>query len=375
MSYLPRLARRALPATAFAVGLALALPTYAAPNAYTVTNLDSDQSGAAAHTDANLVNGWGVAFNPNGFVWVSNNGSGTSTLYDGNGVAQSLVVNIPAANGEGNGNPTGITYNGTNDFNIVTNAPPSNASPTPARFIWASEDGAINAWAPGLTTAVTKVTATAEYKGVAIAGNGTANQLYAADFTGMKIDVYTTTFAPTAVPGGFSDPKLPAGYGPFNIMNIQGNLYVAFAKVNTQTGDEIDGPGLGFIDVFDADGFLLKRLASRGPLNAPWGMALAPAGFGPFSNLLLVGNFGDGMINAFDTVLGIWAGHLRTSDHKDLKIEGLWGIAFGNGVLNQPTDTLFFAAGPGDESHGLYGRIDPASSQGGGQGGNENNMD
>jgi len=369
MSYFPQIARRAFPATLFAVSLALASPTIAAPSAYAVTNLDSDVPGAALHTDPNLVNGWGVAFNPNGFVWVADNVSGKSTLYDGNGVVQGLVVTIPAATGTGTGSPTGITYSGSNDFAIVTGPPPPAGGPAPtapSRFIFASQDGLISAWAPGLTVAVRAATnPAAVYTGVAIAGNGTANQLYAADFPGGKIDVYTSTFAPTTVPGGFVDDKLPSGYGPFNIMNIQGNLYVAYAKIDPDTGDEVAGAGLGFVDVFDADGFLLRRVASRGPLNAPWGMALAPAGFGRFSNMLLVGNFGDGTINAFDPVLGISLGRMRTSDHKELHIDGLWGIAFGNGVQHQPTDTLFFAAGPDDEEHGLYGRIDVDASSNG----------
>jgi uncharacterized protein (TIGR03118 family) len=358
------LARQALPTTLFAVSLALALPSSAAPNAYDVTQLVTDQPVTGVTTDADLLNPWGIAFNPNGFVWVANNHSGTSTLYDGNGTKNSLVVTIPPASGTGKGSPTGITYNGTNDFNVVTNVPPSNANPTPARFIFASEDGAITAWAPGITTAIVKVTANAVYKGIAIAGNGTANQLYAADFAGGKIDVYTSAYAgPITVPGGFADPKLPKGYAPFNIMNIQGSLYVAYAKVEEGSTDEEAGPGLGIVNVFDADGFLLKRLISHGVLNAPWGMALAPAGFGRFENMLLVGNFGDGIINAFDPATGAHAGRLRTSDHKDVQLDGLWGIAFGNGVQHQPTDTLFFAAGTGDEEHGLYGRIDASSTE------------
>jgi len=375
MSHIRQIARRAFPATLFAVSLALASPTIAAPSAYTVTNLDSDVPGAALHVDPNLMNGWGVAFNPNGFVWVADNHSGRSTLYDGNGVVQSLVVTIPAVTGDGMGSPTGIVYNGSNDFAIVTGPPPAAGGPAPmapSRFIFASEDGLISAWAPGLTVAVrAAMNAAAVYKGIAIAGNGTANQLYAADFVGGKIDVYTNTFAPTTVPGGFVDDKLPKGYGPFNITNILGSLYVAYAQVDPDTGDEVAGPGLGFVDVFDADGFLLRRVAQRGQLNAPWGMALAPAGFGPFSNMLLVGNFGDGTINAYDPVKGGFRGRLRTNDNKDVKIDGLWGLAFGNGIQHQPTDTLFFAAGPDEEAHGLYGRIDvDASSNGPGDGSN-----
>ena len=370
MSHFQQFARRAFPATLFAAILALASPTNAAQNAYEVTNLVSDIAGEALHTDTNLVNPWGVAFNPNGFVWVADNHTGKSTLYDGNGVVQSLVVTIPAAVGDGTGSPTGIVYNGTNDFSIVTGPPPAGGGPAPtgiARFIFASEDGLISAWAPGLTTAVRAATTPgAVYTGIAIDGNGVANQLYAADFPGRKIDVFTNTYAPTTVPGGFVDDKIPEGYGPFNIMNIQGNLYVAYAKFDPETGDEVRGQGLGIIDVFDADGFLLKRLVSHGQLNAPWGMALAPAGFGRFSNMLLVGNFGDGSINAYDPVSGTFAGTLRTSDQKVVSIEGLWGIAFGNGIQHQPTDTLFFAAGIDDEEHGLYGRIDAAAGNGNG---------
>ena len=351
------LARRAFHATLFAVSFALAASSSADPSRYEVTDLVADAAGVAPSTDLNLKNPWGIAFNPNGFVWVANNHTGTSTLYDGNGVPQSLIVTIPPATGNGLGTPTGITFNGTNDFMVVTNAPPSNANPTPARFIFASEDGAITAWAPGITTAIVKVTANANYKGVAIAGNGTANLLYAADFVGRKIDVYNTAFAPTTVPGAFADPKLPKGYSPFNIMNIQGNLYVAYALL--ESGDEeTTGQGLGIVNVFDADGFLLKRLISRGQLNAPWGMALAPAGFGKFSNMLLVGNFGDGVINAYDPTNGNHAGRLRMSNNKDVRLDGLWGIAFGPGVQHQPTDTLFFAAGTNDEENGLYGRIE-----------------
>jgi len=362
MTLMSALARRAFPATLFAVSFALASASISAPKGYDVTKLDSNVAGAA-HTDPNLLNPWGVAFNPNGFVWVADNHSGKSTLYDGNGVVQSLVVTIPAAVGTGTGSPTGIVFSGSSDFMIPTGPPPSPGAPAPmaaSRFIFASEDGLISAWAPGLTVAVRAATgAGANYKGLALAGNGTANLLYAADFEGRKIDVYTGTFAATTVPGGFRDPRVPHDYAPFNITNIQGNLYVAYAKVDESSDEEKTGPGLGIVNVFDADGFLLKRLVSFGPLNAPWGMALAPAGFGEFSNMLLVGNFGDGKINAFDPATGAHAGPLHTRGQQDLVIEGLWGIAFGPGIQNQPTDTLFFAAGINDEEDGLYGRIDP----------------
>ena len=172
--------------------------------------------------------------------------------------------------------------------------------------------------------------------------------------------VLTSAFASTTVSGGFADPTIPAGVHPFNIMNLNGNLFVAYALKKTAGDDEVAGPGLGFVNVFNPNGVLLARVASRGKLNAPWGMALAPAGFGQFSNHLLVGNFGDGTINAYDLTKYKFAGQLRSSNGGVLTVDGLWGIAFGNGVRNQSTNTLFFAAGPDDEAHGLYGKIEPA---------------
>ena len=197
----------------------------------------------------------------------------------------------------------------------------------------------------------------AVYKGIALAGDGARFRLYAAD--NGKIDV-DNAFTPTSVPGGFVDSAIPSGFAPLNIMNLQGNLYVAYALRERGGDDEVAGVGLGVVDVYDADGFLLARVARRGKLNAPWGMAIAPAGFGAFSNHLLVGNFGDGTINAYDLRNFTFAGQLRAANGRPLVIDGLWGIAFGNGFQQQPTDALFFAAGPGDENHGLYGRIDPA---------------
>src|SRR5439155_4920508 len=226
---------------------------------------------------------------------------------------------------------------------------------TAARFLWATEDGGIAAWAGG-TSATIKFAATdgAVYKGLAMAGDGGSHfRIYAADFHNGKIDVIDFSFTKKTVPGGFADPTLPAGFHPFNILNIQANLYVAYALKQADGDDEVAGSGLGFVDVFDANGFLLRRVASGGKLNAPWGMALAPAGFGKFSNHLLIGNFGDGTINAYDLTKYKFAGQLRSSSGGVLKVDGLWGIAFGNGVHNQSTNTLFFAAGPDDEAHGL----------------------
>lgn len=323
-----------------------------AASVYASTSLVSDTAVLpAVNTDANLVNAWGVAFNPRGFVWVVANGTAKSTLYDGNGVPQSLVVSTPAG-------PTGIVFNGTQDFKLSQNGVTA-ASP----FIFASESGSISAWSPTVnpTTAVLVYDGSAGgsvYKGLAIGSHGGANYLYAADFHNQRIDVFDASFARVALPGAFSDPSLPAGYAPFGIQVIGERIYVAYAMREASGDDEQAGAGLGIVNVYDSGGSLIKRLVSGGALNAPWGMALAPVGFGMASNMLLIGNFGDGKINAYDPATGEAAGPLRKADGTPLVIEGLWGIAFGNGLNSQPLNTLFYAAGPNDETHGQYGRID-----------------
>ncbi len=227
--------------------------------------------------------------------------------------------------------------------------------------MWATEDGGIAAWAGGASATIRFAASdAASYKGLAMAGDGNAHyRIYVTDFHNGKIDVIDSTFTKSSVPGGFADPKIPAGFHPFNVVNIQGNLYVTYALCcEPNSNDEIHGTGLGFVDVFDADGNLIRRVATRGKLNAPWGVALAPAGFGTFSNDLLVGNFGDGKINGFDTGDFSFAGQLRTANGKTLVVDGLWGIAFGNGFQQQPATTLFFAAGPNDASAGVFGKIE-----------------
>jgi uncharacterized protein (TIGR03118 family) len=329
---------------------------------YRQRNLVSD-SGLirAEHQDPHLVNAWGLAFNPFGFAWVADNGTGFSTLYDGDGNPQSLVVTIPGT-GKATGNPTGTVFYGGPGFMISK----AGAAPAPSRFLFVSEDGGISAWAPTIdfTHAIRVIdngARQAVYKGVAISANGRGTLLYATDFHNGKVDVYDAMFKPVNLPNRpFSDPNMPVGYAPFGIQAINGDLYVSYAKQNAERHDDVHGRGLGFVDVFDPNGRLLRRLASNGALNAPWGMALAPASFGKFSNRLLVGNFGDGTINAYDLATGRRVGHLKGPDHKPIDIPGLWGIAFGNGLSNQPIDTLFFAAGPGEEQHGLYGRLDVA---------------
>jgi uncharacterized protein (TIGR03118 family) len=266
-------------------------------------------------------------------------------------VVQSLVVATPPG-------PTGIVFSGGSDF-VVTRGAVSG----PSRFIFAGEGGTLAGWSPTVNrTAAVKVydgsAAGKSYKALALAAQGGANFLYAADFHNGAVDMFDRTFTPFSTAGRFRDAALPAGYAPFGIQAIGDRIYVAYAKQDAQAHDAVNGAGLGVIDVYDTAGALLRRLVTGGPLDAPWGMAMAPAGFGSFGNALLVGNFGDGRINAFDPATGNHLGTLGKSDGTPIVIDGLWGIAFGNGVNAQPSTTLFFASGPADETHGLYGRID-----------------
>ena len=325
--------------------------------AYESKVLVSNGSQPSNFIDPNLINGWGVAFNPNGFVWVSAADSGKSTLYDGNGQPQSLVVTVPGPGGTA-GNPTGIVFSSGADF-VVTNGVTSG----PARFLFATEQGTIAGWAPNVNptnalTAVDNSSTGAVYTGLAFGGNGTTHLLYAANFSKQRVDVFDGTFKPVTVPGGFADPRLPKTYAPFGIQAIGGDIYVTYAKQEEPGGDEeVKGPGLGFVNVFDSQGRLVRRIASRGPLNAPWGMAMAPASFGPLAGALLVGNLGDGTINAFGPISGVFLGKLRGLDKRPIHVDGLWGMQFGNGVSGQPTNSLFWAAGPNDEEDGAYGVI------------------
>lgn len=337
----------------------------AAGDFYQQHNLVANLSGAADITDPNLVNPWGLAFNPFGPAWVADNGTGVSTLYNGTGTANALVVQVPSASAPSGGHPTGIVFNGSSDFVVSANGV-SEAS----RFIFATEEGVIAGWAPTVnqTQAVRVVdnsTSTgAVYKGLALSANGTGSLLYAADFHNSKIDVFDGTFKPvTVAAGAFIDPTLTSGFAPFGIQSIGGNIYVAYAMQDEDKRDDVKGDGLGYVNVFDPDGKLIRRMASQGKLNAPWGLALAPAGFGKFANHLLVGNFGDGTINTYNIVSGEFAGQLADTNGNPIKIDGLWGLAFGNGFADQPVNTLFFAAGPNDEQNGLYGRIDVQNGQ------------
>jgi uncharacterized protein (TIGR03118 family) len=327
------------------------------PTRFKATAVVSDGAIAAPHTDPNLKNAWGVAFNPQGFVWVANNATQTATLYDGNGVVQSLVVSIPAT-ASGPANPTGIVFNNGADVTIARNGKSGVAA-----FVFAGEGGSLTAWAPSVDTthAFTVADSSASgavYKGLAIAATASGHRFYATDFHNARIDVFDATFTPVTVPGGFRDPQIPAGFAPFGIQTIGAKIFVTYAKQDADMHDDTPGAGNGFIDVFDVDGTLLQRFAQNGPLNAPWGVALAPGNFGTFSNTILVGNFGDGTIDAFDPATGAFVGQLMNTDGTPLVQRGLWGIAFGNNLSAQPSNTLFFAAGPNAEADGVYGRID-----------------
>ncbi len=338
--------------------------------AYVNTALVADVAGAASHTDANLVNGWGLAFNPAGFAWVSDQGTSKSTLYDGNGVLQSPVVNIPKS-ASGVGGPTGIVTNTGSAFTLsVTSSGgvdqygypiPGGTTQVPALFIFDTVGGTISAWSasddPNNAILEYDSGGTAVYTGLAIL-TGSTNRLYAADFKNNKIDVFDGNFAKTTVTGTFNDPNIPAGYSTFNIQAINGQLFVTYAQVDTTNGREKVGAGLGYVDIFDSNGALVKRLISNGALNAPWGVVMAPAGFGTFSGDLLVGNFGDGTINAYDPSTGAMIGTIKDGTGATFAVPGLWGIAFGNGINSLPTTTLFYAAGTSGETHGVFGRID-----------------
>ena len=327
------------------------------------TNLVSDLSTVgAAHVDSHLVNPWGLARGPTSPWWVADNGTGLSTLYDSSGNPQSLVVTIPppSTTPTATAAPTGIVFNGTSDFVV------GHGNNAPALFIFATEDGTISAWNGSASTkavlevdnADTNPNTSPVYKGLALANNGSGNFLYAANFRLGTVDVFDANFHKVTLPTGrFTDPSLPAGYAPFGIQNINGNVYVSYALQNSAKHDDVPGAGHGFIDVYNANGVLQQRLVSQGPLNSPWGMTLAPSNFGAFSNDLLVGNFGDGTINAFNPTTGAFLGPLVNATNTPITINGLWGIAFGNNATAGSANTLFFASGLNDEANGLFGSL------------------
>jgi len=313
----------------------------------TQTNLVADTAGYnAARIDTNLKNAWGMSANPSGPIWISTNHTGLSLVYDPTGQQLRAPVVIPAITAGEAGSPTGQVFNNTPDFNGT-------------KFIFASEDGIISEWDAGNNAAIIADRSNfgAVYKGLTIANDGTSNFLYAANFKGGKVDVFDKQFTFVANKP-FTDPDIPAGYGPFNIQRIGDSLYVTYAKLKgPDNEDDEAGPGNGYVDIFTPQGILVKRFASQGTLNSPWGIALAPAGFAANEPTILIGNFGDGKINVFNKA-GQYLGQLQ-SNGKAVAIGGLWAIDFlkNNQPGGSPNDPLYFTAGPNGEAHGLFGYL------------------
>ncbi|MFL5739045.1 MAG: TIGR03118 family protein [Flavisolibacter sp.] len=327
----------------------------------TVNLVSTDGSFGAAHTDPTLVNAWGIAFSSGGTPWVSSHDGHVSDIYNSEGVALGISpVHIPSPTGTQDGEPTGVVFSASaTDFPLPTGGA--------ARFIFAGEDGVISAWngAQGHQAFRKLTVPSSAFTGLALANNGGTNFLYAANFKARKINVWDNNWAPvTTMP--FTDHNIPMDYAPFNIQNIGGMLYVAYAKVDPATGDEDPGAGRGFVDIYRPDGTLAKRFAEHGTLNAPWGLTMAPAGFfddgdddhddHKLQPAILVGNFGDGRINAYSTE-GKFLGQLRGAKNQALIIDGLWALSFPPSTSTIDPNRLYFAAGPDDESKGLFGYI------------------
>jgi uncharacterized protein (TIGR03118 family) len=343
-------------------------PSVAAPPAprgasrdYQVDYLVSDGEIPSEHLDLGLKNGWGLAASATGPWWVNVNEMDLSKIYNGEGIVQDLQVEVT-------GGPTGIVSYAGDGF-VVTDGTTSG----PARFLFATLSGTIAAWNPTVGPAppageafvvLDESSEGAVYTGLALAQTDSGARLYTADFHNATVEVYDEAFEEVELDeGAFTDPRLPSGYAPFGIQVLAGKVFVAYAKVDPATGEEAAGRGLGVVDVYDTDGTFIARVGAHASLNAPWGMAIAPANFGTASGNLLVSNFGDGTIAVFkmseDMHRFMPAGVLKDTSHKPIKIDGIWGIAFGNNGAAGPSNALYFAAGPEDEEHGSFGRILP----------------
>jgi uncharacterized protein (TIGR03118 family) len=367
------LLRPAIAVVTLAAMAGLATPAQAgiARGSYHQTNLVSDLPGLAPLQDPQLINPWGLSASPTSPIWVSDNNAGVTTLYTGAGNKVNPPpfgepsVEIPAPDGGPGGTPTGTVFNTafsptSHDF-VITQGSKS----APSLFLFATEDGTVLGWNPGVggasaTIAADRSTATdiggdvgAVYKGLTNGSVGSTNYLYASNFRFGTVDVFDGQFQLQTWAGAFTDPSIPNGYAPFGIQNIGGLIYVTYAQQKGDKHDDVKGPGHGFVDVYSTSGALLQRLASGGALNSPWGLASAPAGFGNFHGDILVGNFGDGKISAF-TPAGTFRGQLKSETSAPIQIDGLWGLRFGTGV---DVSSLFFAAGLDGETHGLFGKI------------------
>jgi uncharacterized protein (TIGR03118 family) len=345
------------PCTLSVLGILLlaVAPAFAQANAYQQTNLVSDVAGMANHTDPKLINPWGISFLPGQPFWIADNNSGFSTQYDAAGNSQLPTVTVPGPGGS-QGTPTGTVANSTSGFVVGTG---------PALFLFDAEDGTISGWNGTGTTAITAVdnsVAGAVYKGLAMVTTGGANFLLATNFNSGKVEVYDSAFKAASLSGSFTDPNLPAGYAPFGIQVIGTQIYVTYAVQDSAKHDPISAAGNGIVSIFDFNGNFVKRFASNGMLNSPWGVVMTPAGFGAFAGDILVGNFGDGTINAFDSA-GTFLGQMQDAGGNVISNSGLWALVFGAGGTGNP-GTLYFTAGLAGETHGLFGTLDVSTGGG-----------
>lgn len=338
-----------------AAAFALGPGAIAHASGFQVANLVSDGSVPAAWTDPNLSNPWGISYSPTGPFWLADNNSGLSTLYNSSGTPLPLVVTIPGFGGPGT--PTGTVFNPTGGFQ-VTSAGKTAAAP----FLFDTEDGTIDGWAPSVspTTAVTVVNnndggAGAVYKGLAIGNIGSSTYIYASNFRAGDIEMYNSSFG---LVDTFTDPTVAAGYAPFNVQELDGDLYVTFALQDAQKHDDVAGAGHGYVDVFSLNGTLLRRLVSAGgPVDSPWGLDIAPSSFGAYAGDLLVGNFGDGTISIFNPLTGTYLGKLLGANGTPIVEGDLWGLINGNGGSGGSPNDVYFTAGIANEADGLFGSI------------------
>jgi uncharacterized protein (TIGR03118 family) len=331
---------------------ALTLP--ASAQKVNITYLTSDINAVGSFQDANLVNPWGMSVSPTGPWWFSDNTSGLSTLYIASGQPQSLVVTIPTGTGSGTGTPSGTVYNAsTTDFKIHLQATP---------FLFCTEDGTISGWYAGSQAfiAVNNSSSGAVYKGMTIAQAAGNNYLYVTNFHAGTVEVYDGGYnLHTFSSGQFTDSSIPAGFAPFNVQLVGSNLVVTYAKQDAAKHDDVPGPGNGYVDIYDTEGNLKLKMFHTLYLNSPWGVVQAPSSFSGFGNDLLVGNFGSGLITAFNISTGAWIGNMLNVNDLPVQLDGLWGLTFGNGGSAGPTNTLYFTAGPYGEVHGIFGSITP----------------
>jgi|KBSSwiStaDraftv2_1062776.scaffolds.fasta_scaffold31576_2 uncharacterized protein (TIGR03118 family) len=342
--------------------LVLCVSTIASAQHYTRVDLTANTASTGVIPDPNLVNAWGLSRASGSPWWISDNGTGLSTLYDLTGAPQPLVVTIPPGKGQtGPSAPTGTVFNYTGGFEVGPGAP--------AIFLFVTENGTIAGWNPGVnpTVAVTKKDRSdvASYKGMALATTAAGPRLYATNFKAGTIEVFNDKFQLVNLSADkFHDPNLPRNYVPFNIQNVGGNLVVTFARRTPGEEDEDHGAGLGYVTIFNPDGKLLLRLQHGAWMNAPWGVALAPSDFGPFAHRLLIGNFGDGTIHAFNAVSGKLVGTVLGATDEPLMIDGLWAISFAGGNARSGSSTeLYFTAGPNEENDGLFGKITATATE------------